>query len=615
VTVTDGLCVAKDSIIYTVNPAPTFTSVPTNTNACLANNGEIDVIITGPVGPPDYLFTYFITGPTSVPSGNNQTVGPLPTFTGLAAGAYGITVADQVSGCASIDTEVINDPAFTATVVKVNACDPLILRVTPSAGAIYPINYRVIDATTAQAVATGTAPSGPTFDTPGVPSGTYIVELTAAGGCVFSTPATPFAQDPPLVVSFNTTDICNGNITAVAAGATSFDWSQSPAGSLVNPAATTATVAVNPGSWLLTVTANGGAVGTCPGTATTNVTIDNFTPAFTQSDACQNQVTLTATPSGSFTYRWFRNNVFIPGGRQITVAAADDNASYFVRVVSTLNGCIKPSPAANVQVDGELNVTLATTTPCEGSPFTLTATPNRSATFQWALDSSPISGETSATLEDDRSGTYTVTATAATCTATADIEIDLAPSTPGLLRDQAYICPDPANPDPETRQVVLDPGDFVSYDWQKDGVSLGDFKPTLTADQPGLYSVNLVNTFGCPSSDKTDVIEECDPVIVGPNAFRPTSTVQGQGGDLVNQSFKLFTFFIDDDEFQVFIFNRWGEMIFQSPERDFKWNGGYNNNLSQIAPAGTYSYVVRYKSKYRPEEGIQEKRGGVVLLR
>ncbi len=613
VTVNDGLCVAKDSVIYTINPAPTFTSIPANTLACLANNGSLDVTITGPIGPPDYLFSYFITGPTSVPSGNNQTIGSLPTFTGLAAGTYGITVADQVSGCASIDTEVINDPAFTATVAKVNSCDPLILRITPSAGAIFPINYRVIDATTAQQVASGTAPSGP-FDTPGVPSGTYIVELTATGGCVFSTPAAPFAQDPPLVVSFNTTEICDGFITAEAPGATSFDWSQSPTGSLVDPTATTGRVAINPGSWLLRVTANGGAVGTCPGSGTTNVTIDNYTPAFTQSDACQDQVTLTATPAGSFTYRWFRNGVGIPGGRQITVTAADDNASYFVRVVSTLNGCIKPSLPANVQVDGELNVTLATTTPCEGSPFTLTATPNRSATFQWARDSSPISGETSATLQEDRSGRYTVTATAATCTATANIQIELAPLTPGLLRDQAYICPDPANPDPSTRFVRLSPGDFVSYDWAKDGVSLNDFNPTFDAGEPGRYTVELVNTFGCLSSDKTDVIVECDPVIVGPNAFRPTSTVQGTGGDLVNQSFKLFTFFIDDDDFQVFIFNRWGEMIFESPDRDFKWNGGYKNNLGQIAPAGTYSYVVRYRRQYRPE-GIQEKRGGVVLLR
>ena len=338
-------------------------------------------------------------------------------------------------------------------------------------------------------------------------------------------------------------------------------------------------------------------------------------PAFTQSDACQNQVTLTATPAGSYTYRWFRNNVQIPGGRIITASATDDNVAYFVRVVSTLNGCIKQSPTANVQVDGALTVSLTTTTPCEGSPFTLTATPNRSASFRWSLDGAVISSEIGPTLRGDRAGTYSVTVSSATCSATAELEIDLAPTTPGLLTDEAFICPHPENPDPTTRSVVLDPGDFASYDWFKDGVSLGNTDPTFTAAEPGIFSVNLMNGFGCSSTDKTEVIEECDPVIVGPNAFRPTSTVTGVGGDKVNQSFKLFTFFIDDEDFQVFIFNRWGEMIFQSPERDFKWNGGYNNNLNQQAPAGTYSYVVRYKSEYRPEEGIQEKRGGVVLLR
>jgi gliding motility-associated-like protein len=183
------------------------------------------------------------------------------------------------------------------------------------------------------------------------------------------------------------------------------------------------------------------------------------------------------------------------------------------------------------------------------------------------------------------------------------------------LNEEVFICPDPANPDPNTRQVTLSPGAFDSYDWFKDGVNLGITTPTLVADEPGLFSVDLINSFGCSSSDKTDVLVQCDPVIVGPNAFRPTSAVVGQGGDLVNQSFKLFTFFIDDEDFQVFIFNRWGEMIYQSAQRDFRWNGGYNNNVGQLVPAGTYSYVVRYKSSYRPEKGVQERRGGVVLLR
>ena len=216
---------------------------------------------------------------------------------------------------------------------------------------------------------------------------------------------------------------------------------------------------------------------------------------------------------------------------------------------------------------------------------------------------------------EQRGGVYRVTASAATCKATDDIDITLAPVTPGLLNEEAYICPDPANPDPNTRSVVLRPGDFASYDWLKDGVSLGINTPTLTADAPGLYSVLLENLFGCGSSDKTNVLVECDPVIVGPNAFRPTSDVVGLGGDMVNQSFHVYTFFIDDEDFEVFIFNRWGEMIFQSAERDFRWNGGYKNNLAQLSPAGTYSYLVRYKSSYRPEKGIMEKRGGVVLMR
>ena len=239
-----------------------------------------------------------------------------------------------------------------------------------------------------------------------------------------------------------------------------------------------------------------------------------------------------------------------------------------------------------MQVDGELTVSLATTTPCEGSPFTLTATPNRSSSFQWSLDGALISREIGPTLQEDRAGTYTVIVSASTCSATADIDIVLAPVTAGLLTDEAFICPDPANPDPNTRSVVLEPGTFTSYNWFKDAVPLGVTDPTYTANEPGIFSVNLINSFGCPSSDRTEVIEECDPVIVGPNAFRPTSSVAGSGGDMVNQSFKLFTFFIDDEDFQVFIFNRWGEMIFQSPERDFRWNGGYNNNLGAASSAG-----------------------------
>jgi gliding motility-associated-like protein len=132
----------------------------------------------------------------------------------------------------------------------------------------------------------------------------------------------------------------------------------------------------------------------------------------------------------------------------------------------------------------------------------------------------------------------------------------------------------------------------------------------------GNFSVDLVNIFGCASSDQTELIEECDPIINAPTAFRPGSTVMSEGGnENVNASFRVFPNFVSSEGFQIFVFNRWGEMVFQSNDLDFRWNGGYKNNDGQPLPPGTYTYTVRYVSEYRPERGQQEKRGGVLLIR
>jgi gliding motility-associated-like protein len=536
----------------------------------------------------------------------------------LDAGTYGITVADQVSGCATITTATLNDNVFTVAGVPNATCDPIGITVTttPAQGSL---TYRVLNNATAVVAETGSRPAAPFNTDPAglTSSNSYIVEVSSAG-CTTSSLPIAVNQAATLPIAFDVTDICNQNVSVVSAGATSFDWSISQTGS-VNAPTSNQVVNVNPGTWLLRIRVDDGPGPSCPTTDSLSVSVEApFIPAFTQTDACADQVTINTTPAtGPYLYRWFRNGTLdlALAGPQIIATTANDGQQYFVRLVSTITGCPHDSQTKTVEVDGLLGVTLTSSLACVGSPFTLTAVPTRTAAFQWALNGSVITGQTAATLTDEREGTYKVTATAATCVTSADLQILLAPTTPGLLTEEALICPDPANPDPNTREAVLSPGDFSSYDWFKDGVNLGITTPTLVAAEPGIFSVNLINSFGCSSTDKTDVLVQCDPVIVGPNAFRPTSLVQAQGGDFVNQSFKLFTFFIDDTDFQIFIFNRWGEMIYQSSQRDFRWNGGYNNNASQLVPAGTYSYVVRYKSSYRPEKGIQERRGGVVLLR
>jgi gliding motility-associated-like protein len=620
VTVTDPIntCFSKDSVIYTINAKPVIggpnTVAPTS---CGTPDGKIiNLSITGPAAG---LFSYFITGPSTSISDTDLSVGAIPDATGLAAGTYGITVADQVTGCATNTTASINDNAFSLVATQVGTCNPniaLSVDVTATPGPLtFPLTYRVIDQATLAVVETNTAGTEP-FSTGPVPANSftptqYTVEVTS-GGCKAGFNA-QVLQNPTASITGFTSDVCAEPMTVQVQGGTSWLWS----GPDITSATTVNPITIGPPAGVQTYKVKVSQAGVCDlDTAVTVTVAPAFTANYTHTDACADQVTLTATPDGAYTYFWYINDVLQSqlGGTQVVVPKANDGAVYKLEVRNAA-GCKKTFTDQPIQVDGTLTVALTGTLACVGTPFTLTAVPSRSSVVAWAFNGTTIPNQSGGTLQDTRSGKYTVTASEASCQATADMDVTVNPSTPGYMKDEALICPEPENPDPNTRQVVLDPGEFTSYAWYKNDITLDITTPTLTVDELGLYSVKLVNEFGCSSSDKTQVKEQCDPVIVGPNAFRPTSVIQGQAGDYVNQAFMLFTFFIDDQNFQVFIFNRWGEMIYQSNQRDFKWNGGYNNNAGQQAPPGTYTYLVRYQSSYRPEKGVQEKRGGVVLLR
>jgi len=623
VEVTDPVtnCFVRDSTTFTINESPAFTVTNNGPITCNAETGQITINFTSPAGS---LFSFFINGPDTAPSGTDQAAGDtFVTLPDLAAGTYGVSVSDQVSGCATITTTSINSDALTVTpVTQVTTCDPILLDVTLNAtpGPLnYPVSYRVIDNRTAVAIETGSVPAGTSFttDPAGLPSNNqqYVVEVTTADGCVASSLPVNANQNPTVPVTL-ASNPCVEPVTITATGGTAWLWTGP--GTIDNATASIINVSgLSQGRHTFNLTVSDPAYCSLDTTITVNVNND-VQATFTQTDECTDQVYLAASPAGTYTYRWYRNALLIPGGQQIVAGPADNGALYRVEVVNTATGCVFSSEEKEVRVSGELSFTLAGTPPCEGQPFMLTATSNQTGvTYQWSLDGTVIPGEISATLEETRGGRYDVTATSATgaCTMTQNYNVVPSPVTPGTLPSTGIICPDPENLDPETSEVTLDAGgEFTSYNWFKDGSPLGETSQTLVATEAGTYSVEAVNIYGCPTSDETLLIEDCTPRITGPNAFRPSSDVQAHG-EFSNRNFKLFTFFIDDEDFEVFIFNRWGEMVYHTTERDFRWNGGYNNNPGQPLQTGTYTYLVRYRSSYRPEEGIQEKRGGVVLLR
>lgn len=602
------LCEVTDSITYTINALPLFTTTPVNATDCVLANGSIQLSLPAAGGS----YSYFFTGPPADQAVNQA--GPInDTFIGLVSGSYGLTVLDDLSGCQVATVIGIANPTIVLTAVQNGTCDPLSLSVDHNLVGAF--TYQVLDASLS-VVDSGPPAAGtdPFITNVLASNSTYVVELTQAGCTSASLPVTLTPAAAIVIDGFNTS--CDPLTSARAISvqttpaATQFTWTTLPAAGIIG-SNTGASINLGNGTFDVTVVVDDGAGGLCPATSTFNtVGADPFTAGLSQTDPCQNQVSVDATPVGNFTYLWTENGASILGGQRIALTPANDNFTYSVTVRSTVSGCTNTPTPLQVNVVGEFSVTLPPFTACEGTPFTITTTATQVPdSYAWTFNGAAIPGATASSLQDTRDGTYEVTVRRDVCTDVENVLVTNAPLTAGLMVDNALICNDVSNIDPETNQVLLNPGPgFQSFAWFKDGVLFPDsVDQTFTAREPGIYSVDLVNVFGCASSDRTTIVFECEPRIAAPTAFRP-----GSGTD-TNREFFVFKYFIATEGFQVFIFNRWGEMVFQSNDPDFRWNGGRNNG--ELLPAGTYTYVVKFKSSFESQPGTKEVRGGVVLVR
>ncbi len=104
---------------------------------------------------------------------------------------------------------------------------------------------------------------------------------------------------------------------------------------------------------------------------------------------------------------------------------------------------------------------------------------------------------------------------------------------------------------------------------------------------------------GIPYSRSNILTFERDPVIAIPNSFTPN-------GDGLNDNFIIAGKFIDTYEMQIF--NRWGEVLFQTTDLDDGWDGTSKNKKIGV---GNYSYWVRVKDLNNNEH---IRTGSVLIL-
>lgn len=152
-----------------------------------------------------------------------------------------------------------------------------------------------------------------------------------------------------------------------------------------------------------------------------------------------------------------------------------------------------------------------------------------------------------------------------------------------------------AMPEPECEACV--------YSWDLGDGTFSD-EEELEHEYDGLdnyiASLTVTNAIGCTDSTSTLIL---GPVILYvPNAFTPNN-------DGINDAFRVYGNGIT--QFEISIFNRWGEIVYQSNDIDQFWNGSHQLG-GHYVPDGIYSYVIKLKGQ---NTDAFERRGHINLMR
>ena len=115
--------------------------------------------------------------------------------------------------------------------------------------------------------------------------------------------------------------------------------------------------------------------------------------------------------------------------------------------------------------------------------------------------------------------------------------------------------------------------------WSGKGMNLnGVFDPIIAG--VGGHVVTYSYPQNCNEADSIIIDVGCEMQFFAPNSFTPN-------GDGENEFFVIKGNNIID--YEINIYNRWGELLFNSKDINISWDGKYNN---QVVPEGSYFYTI-----------------------
>ncbi len=139
----------------------------------------------------------------------------------------------------------------------------------------------------------------------------------------------------------------------------------------------------------------------------------------------------------------------------------------------------------------------------------------------------------------------------------------------------------------------------ATYLWQD-----GSTDSTFLVTKPGKYWVQCYfSKYNITTSDTIYITEgNCNPTIYIQNSFTPN-------GDGINDIFNIITD-VEINDFKLIIYNRWGQLLFESTDINKCWDGTYKG---KAVPLGVYVYVLTGTIKGTNEQ--INRTGTVTVLR
>ena len=557
---------------------------------CVNTNGINAAVLTAPSGFSSYLWSNGAT--TTTTAFPNPTQGQVVTCQ--------ITSAN---GCVATLQATLTPSNITANFVDSSVCAGVPLELentsTISNGILSSYSWASSDGFTSN-----TTNFNHTFQT----AGTYTITLTATSdlGCTDNIIRTVTINTIPNAL-INMPNNCVGDEVILESSSTNGDGSPMTHSWVVNGTQNYAgdSIPVSfPSSGVVNLQLISTSQFGCVDTVLSSINIyENPTANFSFIERCINNfvpfTNLTTPNTANASYEWILDGVNAantfetttlvtgPGEHTMTLIAMETQEGFTCDDTISLTFIAHDNPAIDFIVDSTL---------CEDIDFDVasatTVSTGESFTYSWTQAGNVISTDSSFTYIFNDQGTYPITLNAVTsfgCTASRTFNMYISPTPPAPIL--AVTTPDC-------------PGDDIQFSSQSEANSIitwsgpnnffsneANFTMPFELNDIGQYSAFIISQFGCISAPSS-----VNPTIVNLYNFNEFEfpNVITANDDGINDILDLHAYFQTCDKYKIYIFNRWGHLIYEQTETSSQFMG--ETQKGKELEEGVYFYKMEYES-------------------